>query len=610
MLKPLQVGIHHHRNEQFKCCVWAPHAKSVKVVTTGPEEKSMALGKIDREYWSAILPDVKPGYRYFFQLDQQQPLPDPASLSQPDGVQGASEVIDINLFHWEDYHWKGIPRNQMIMYELHVGTFSKKGTFDGVIEKLSELADLGINTIEIMPVAQFPGKRNWGYDGVFPFAVQQSYGGAFGLMNLVNECHKQGFAVVLDVVYNHLGPEGNYLDKFAPYFTDKYHTPWGKAVNYDDAYSDGVRNYIIQNALMWLKDFHIDALRLDAIHTIYDFSAKHIMQELTENVESLNEKDGRGHFLIAESNLNDMKYIKPIPEGGYGLHVQWSDDFHHALHALITGEKKGYYIDYGDPNHLAKAFENAFVLDGTYSHFRHRTFGNKPDGIQGDRFVCFIQNHDQTGNRKMGDRMTSLVSYEMLKAAAGCLFVSPYIPMLFMGEEYGEDNPFLYFVDHNDAKLNRLVREGREAEFKSFHKGSSEPAPDPADQKTFRRSVLKWDFKEDPKKKTLRNYYKQLIAFRKTHPVMTDLNKDNTHVDVMDKILVINRGTDRKLVAVLNLSRQKKQVHLTIPGDQQLHKLLDSADVAWRGPGSESPEELHANDIVTAQPESVLMYTY
>ncbi|NBC83743.1 MAG: malto-oligosyltrehalose trehalohydrolase [Bacteroidetes bacterium] len=603
-----KIGAYHHQEEQFKFCIWAPQASEVKIVITEPEKKIIPLSKTERAYWSANITDIKPGYRYFVQIDGSGHYPDPASLSQPDGVHGASEVVDVNLFHWEDYQWRGTHPNQMIIYELHTGTFSNEGTFDGIIKKLPELAEIGINTIEIMPVSQFPGKRNWGYDGVYPFAVQNSYGGPFALMKLVNECHKQGFSVVLDVVYNHLGPEGNYLENFGPYFTHIYGTPWGKAVNYDDAWSDGVRNYVIQNALMWLRDFHIDGLRLDAIHAIFDFSAKHIMQELTEHVEALNIKTGRNHFLIAESNLNDVKYIKPVKNGGYGLRMQWSDDFHHALHALITGEQNGYYVDYGKMDDLAKAVSNAFVLDGTYSQFRQRTFGNQTTGLHGDKFIIFTQNHDQVGNRKFGERLPALVSYEMLKTAAGAMFTSPYIPMLFMGEEYGEEHPFLYFVDHNDTVLNQQVREGRNAEFKSFHDASAQPAPDPAHEQTFHESMLKWDYKEDPKKKTLRQFYQQLINLRRTHSVLSDLDKDNTEVDAKDNLLIINRGKTKQVRVILNYSKQQQHIHLNISPDQVFYKLMDSADAHWRGPGSESPDEMHVNDSVIVQPESFILY--
>ena len=408
--------------------------------------------------------EVNAGDMYMFVVDGKS-YSDPASLSQPEGVHGPSQAVNLNSFIWTDSQWKGVLPDELIIYELHTGTFSIAGTFDGIAGKIKYLKELGITAIEIMPVAQFPGSRNWGYDGVFPFAVQNSYGGSERLQKLVDACHQENIAVILDVVYNHLGPEGNYLSAFGPYFTDKYKTPWGKALNFDDEWSDEVRRYFVENALMWLRDFHIDGLRLDAVHEIKDFSAKHFLEELKDNTDKLNETSATTHFLIAESDLNDPRVIYPVEKGGYGIDLQWCDDFHHAVHALVTGETFGYYSDFGSIDHLSKSFNNAFVHDGTFSQFRKRTFGNRISDLPGSKFVVFTQNHDQIGNRMLGERMTSLVDHETLKILAAAILTSPYIPLIFMGEEYGETNPFRYFTSHQDKKLARAVRKGREKEF-------------------------------------------------------------------------------------------------------------------------------------------------
>ncbi len=376
----------------------------------------------------------------------------------------------------------------MIMYELHAGTFIPEGTFDAVIPGLDHLKDLGINATDIMPVAQFPGERNWGYDGVYPFAVQNSYGGPDGLKRIVNECHTKGIAVILDVIYNHLGPEGNYLRDYGPYFTDRYKTPWGQAINFDGPYSNEVRNFFIENALSWLKNYHIEGLRIDAIHGIYDMSAQPFLPELAERVEEFSQQEGRKFYLIAESDLNNSYALRPRDSGGSGLDALWCDDFHHALHTLLTGETDGYYVDFGKIGHLVKSFREGFVYSGQYSAFRKRNHGNSSADIPPDRFVVFSQNHDQTGNRLKGERLSSLVSFESLKLAAGVVLLSPYIPLIFMGEEYGETAPFLFFISHSDPELIKAVRQGRKDEFKTFN-WKDEP-PDPQDIETFMRSKL------------------------------------------------------------------------------------------------------------------------
>ncbi len=410
--------------------VWAPMSKHVEVVLGG---KLFPMKADERGYWQATLKDAPPDTLYLFRIDQEKTLPDPASLSQPQGVHGPSAVKE-RSYSWTDEGWKGLNLAEMIIYELHVGTFTTKGNFDGVLSKLEYLKTLGVNAIELMPVAQFPGKRNWGYDGVYPFALQDSYGGADGLKRLVDEAHRIGIAVILDVVYNHQGPEGNYLQEFGPYFTDKYKTGWGNAINYDDAWCDGVRHFYWQNALMWLNDFHIDGLRLDAVHAIWDFGAKHFIQELRSKVAALEAQSGRKKVLIAELDLNNPRYIDPPSKGGFGMDGQWSDEFHHALHAMVTGEINGYYEDFGKPEHLAKALKDSYVYTGEYSIHRKKLFGAAPKENPYTQFVVFAQNHDQVGNRFSGDRLTQQLSPEGLKLAAAAYLLSHHVPMIFMGE--------------------------------------------------------------------------------------------------------------------------------------------------------------------------------
>ncbi|MGH2720829.1 MAG: malto-oligosyltrehalose trehalohydrolase, partial [Actinomycetota bacterium] len=429
--------------------VWAPvrHSVEVRLLERGDERgegrgRTVPLEPGDEGWFRGVLEDVRPGDRYLLRLDGEVERPDPASRYQPEGPHGPSEVVDPSAFPWTDAAWRPPAVEDLVVYEVHPGTFSPEGTFAGIAARLDHLVDLGVNALEVMPVAQFPGERNWGYDGVALYAVQNSYGGPDGFRALVDACHARGIAVVLDVVYNHLGPEGNYLDAFGPYFTDRYSTPWGRAVNYDGPHSDEVRTFFLENARYWFLDFHVDALRLDAIHGIFDASAHPFLQELAEETTALEEEVGRQFPLIAESDLNDVRIILPGERGGYGLDAQWSDDFHHSVHALLTGERNGYYQDYGTPDHLVRALTHGFVYSGQRSAYRKRRHGNRPDEIEPSRLVVSIQNHDQVGNRMMGERLSVLVGFERLKLAAGLLLLSPSVPLLFMGEEYGETAPF------------------------------------------------------------------------------------------------------------------------------------------------------------------------
>ncbi|MFP5351276.1 MAG: malto-oligosyltrehalose trehalohydrolase, partial [Actinomycetota bacterium] len=459
------------------------------------------------------------------------------------GPHELSRFVDHERFAWTDGAWKGSPLASAIVYELHIGTFTQEGTFDAAVERLPHLLDLGITAVELLPVAEFSGDHGWGYDGVDLFAPHHAYGGPDGLKRLVDACHAQGLAVIMDVVYNHLGPAGNYLGSFGPYFTDRYATPWGQAVNFDGPGSAAARAFFIENALMWLDDYHCDGLRIDAVHAILDTSATHILEEIAINVERLENHLGRDLFLIAESDLNDPRLIQRREAGGYGLDAQWSDDFHHALHSVVTGETAGYYADFGSVGHLAMALEEAFVYAGRYSPFRDRVHGRAPTGIPGTRFLGYIQNHDQVGNRAKGERLSAMVPTELCKVAAAVVLTAPFVPMLFQGEEWGASTPFQYFTSHPDQDLGRAVSEGRKREFEAFGWDPDE-IPDPQDPETFTRSKLKWDELERAPHSELLEWYRDLIALRKRMPELGDgdLAAVMTFFDEDQRALVIQRG--------------------------------------------------------------------
>jgi maltooligosyltrehalose trehalohydrolase len=592
------LGVNYLNDGSVSVVVWAPNAEKVEVVM----HETIALEKKEFGYWETVIAKFEEGTKYKIRVDNNEPFPDPVSLSQPDGVHGQSAVVNVGSFNADSNGWKNLPLEEYIIYELHTGTFTKEGTFAAIEDKLDYLKDLGITAIEIMPVAQFPGGRNWGYDGVFPFAVQDSYGGAKGLQRLVSVCHQKGLAVILDVVYNHFGPEGNYLNAFGPYFTAKYKTPWGSAINFDDEYCDGVRRYFIENVLMWFRDFGVDALRLDAVHAIKDFSATHILQEIKMYVDKLMQETGKVHYLITELDLNDTRFITPINSGGYGMDVQWIDEFHHALRSTATGEATGYYADFTGIDHLAKAYKDAFVYDGQWSPHRKKFFGVKAERAEGKQFIVFSQNHDQVGNRMLGERTSSLVSFEMQKLMAGAVLVAPFLPMLFMGEEWGEPNPFLYFVSHGDKDLCEAVRKGRKEEFAAFHLEGE--APDPVAEETFMRSKLQWKLIHEGGHKIMLDYYKSFISLRKSHPVLRHLDRRTLKADA-DKeaqTLVLHRwNDDATILAFMNFSKAPQ----TIPfaNTAGFKTILDSAAKEWNGPGD---SEIYHNAI-SIQPESIVI---
>ena len=510
--------------------VWAPEAQQVVVhVATGAAAGDHELARCDsdRGVWELSIPGVKAGDRYGYRIDGSDPLPDPLSRSQPDGVHALSAVVDPSAFHWTDDAWRGVAMADFVIYELHIGTFTPEGTFDAAISRLPDLLALGVTAIEIMPIASFPGRRNWGYDGVHLYAPQESYGGAEGFRRLVNAAHAHNIGVVLDVVYNHVGPEGNYLDKFGPYFTDVYRTPWGRSVNYDGPGSDSVRRWAHDNALYWLSEFHVDALRLDAVQGIYDFGSLAFLEELSDEVHELGRQLGRKVQIIAESDLNDPKLVRPPSEGGFGLDAQWADDVHHTIHTTLTGESNGYYQDFAGIATLADVYHEPFFYARRYAPHRDRVHGRSPAGVPRQRFIVAAQNHDQIGNRPNGERIASLVDPARQRLAAALVLLSPYLPLLFMGEEYGETAPFLYFIEHGDPELIEAVRAGRKREFEAI--GKLEEQIDPQAEETFRRCIIDWSRRDTESGAQLLSLYRDLLALRRDEPALKP-GASETHV--------------------------------------------------------------------------------
>ena len=594
------IGINFTGGGSAEVMLWAPMAKKAELIIH--ENKTLPLQPLPYGYWGLSTAELQPGDEYWFSVNGQEEYPDPASLHQARGVHGPSTAVNLNQFTWTDHQWKNIPLEEFIIYELHTGTFSPENNFQGIISRLDHLLQLGITAVEIMPVGQFPGSRNWGYDGVFPFAVQDSYGGPQALQQLVNACHNKGLAVILDVIYNHIGPEGNYLPQFGPYFTDNYHTPWGKALNFDDRWCNGARDFFIENALMWFRDFHIDALRLDAVHAIKDLSATHLLKEIRQCTDQLAAQSGRPFYLIAEIDLNDPKYISPTESGGYGADAQWIDEFHHALRVSAGQPAKGYYSDFNGLAHLTKSYNDAYVYDGQFSEHRKRFFGLKTSN-PGKQFVVFSQNHDQTGNRMLGERTSALVSFEMLKLMAGAVLVSPFLPMLFMGEEWGETNPFLFFISHTDKELAALVNKGRKEEF-SYFNWQGEP-PDPRHEHTFNSSPLQWNLAVTEPHGTMLRYYMRMIALRKSLPALKYPDRHGVYAssDLNKQVLKLERWRDgQQLVCLMNFSPQLQDID---PGFSLVNKLMDSASPEWHGPAA-APDQVSGQLIM--QPESILIY--
>jgi maltooligosyltrehalose trehalohydrolase len=593
-----RLGATYLGNGRCQFIVWAPVIQKVEVHIVSPKELIAPLVRDVQGYHQAIVQGVEPSCLYFYRLDSKKERPDPASRFQPRGVHGPSQVVDSH-FPWEDQNWPGLPLEEYIVYELHVGAFTREGSFDAIIPYLDELKDLGITAVELMPVGQFPGNRNWGYDGAYPFAVQDSYGGPEGLKRLVNTCHQKGLAVVLDVVYNHLGPEGNYIADFGSYFTDRYKTPWGAGLNFDGPYSDEVRRFFIENAVYWLTEFHIDALRLDALHAILDISSYPFLEELSVAFHKQMEQLKRKAYLIGESAANNARLIRPRELGGYGLDAQWNDDFHHSLHVLLTSEQNGYYQDYGQLQDLVKAFQEGFVYSGQYSHYRQRRHGVSSRDIPAHQFVVFGQNHDQVGNRADSERLSKLVSFEALKLAAGAILLSPFVPLVFMGEEYGETAPFPYFVSHSEPALIEAVRRGRREEFDTFEWQSE--LYNPQDETTFLAAKINHKLREEGQHQKLLELYKELIRLRKATPALACLSKDRMEVLGYEKerIIFIRRWDENnEAIVAFNFSDRQTSVVLPFPSGLW-HRRLDSAEERWQGKGSIAPEQLSSKGETT-----------
>ena len=523
--------------------VWATLPKKVAVRVN--ESTLPMQGPDEQGWWRLDVEEAGPGTDYGFLIDDDEKCsPDPRSQWQPHGVHGMSRLYDQNSFVWSDASFQAPPIASGVIYELHIGTFTQEGTLDAAIGKLEYLANLGITHVELMPVASFAGNHGWGYDGVALFAVHEPYGGPDELKRFVNAAHEKGLSVLLDVVYNHFGPVGNYTGKFGPYLVDSHRTPWGWAVNLEDAWAHQVRRFFCDNALMWMRDFHIDGLRLDAVHAFIDRSAIHFLEQLSTEVEALRASTGRQLTLIAESDLNDPRLILPREAGGYGMDAQWSDDFHHALFAVLCpGAATGYYADFGELSQLAKALECNYMYDGIYSKYRRRVHGRPAENLSHHKFLGYIQNHDQIGNRAVGERLHEDAGFERAKVAAAVVLTSPFIPMLFQGEEWAASSPFQYFADHDNKEMARLVSEGRKREFAAFG-WPPESIPDPEKPETFRRSKLKWNEINQGEHAEMLEWYRALIHLRRTEPSLNDGEPRQTRVlyDQQEMWFSIERG--------------------------------------------------------------------
>lgn len=596
------IGPNYLGHGQFQYSIWAPSADTLTLHLMEPKSAEYPLQKDTEGYFKVQLEDITPGQSYYLVYNETQ-IPDPLSRYQPQGIHGPSQIIDPN-FEWTDQSWSGLPLKDYIIYELHTGTFTRRGTFTAIIDHLDELKELGITAIELMPVAQFSGARNWGYDGALLYAVQNSYGGPYELKKLINSCHNKGLAVILDVVYNHFGPEGNYLADLGPYFTNRYETPWGEAINYDTEGNEHVRRYMIDNALMWFDEYHIDALRLDALHAIYDQSKTPFLKQLAKTIDTYRQKQSRQCYLIGESDLNDPILIRNRNKGGYGLDAQWNDDFHHSLHVLLTGEQQGYYQDFKGVTQLKKALKEGYIYTGEYSPFRQDTRGAPGPDLELSQFVVFSQNHDQVGNRARGERLTHLVHFEKLKLAAGLIILSPNIPLLFMGEEYAENAPFLYFVDHTDPRLNQAVYEGRKEEFSPFHWDDDIPLP--YTEATFEQSRLNHNLKTQGHHQILYRFYQKLIELRKSNPALSVVDKTQLEVncDEPHQILIQKRMRNHSRVLIItNFSTQCHRIDVPC-GDIEWEKLLDSGEKAWQGKTPLAQSKLNADNKTVLVPDT------
>ncbi|MFA5385132.1 MAG: malto-oligosyltrehalose trehalohydrolase [Eubacteriales bacterium] len=594
----LALGAYPVENQSF-FCVWAPKADSVAVHLVSPKDKLFPLTKGKRGYHFGKIAGVEHGSKYYFLLNKKAERPDPASRYQPEGVHGPSEVVNTFLYRWSDQNWPGPKKRDLILYELHAGTYTANGALEDLIPCLDRLIDLGITAIELMPVGQFPGSRNWGYDVIYPYAVQNTYGGPESLQKLVDACHGKGLAVVLDAVYNHFGPGGNYLADFGYYFTERYHTPWGPAINFDGPGSDEVKRFYIENALMWINEFHIDGLRLDAIHAIEDRSAVPFLEELADVIHRQADRLGRRIYVFAESDLNDDRVIRPRTLSGFGLDAQWSDDFHHSLQTLVTGEQKGYYSDFGSMEHIARSFRTGYTYTGQHSSFRERRHGRIPVLPDASKFIVFAQNHDQVGNQGQSKRTGATVPFEALKLIAGVVILAPFLPLLFMGEEYGETAPFHFFTDYSDPVLADAVFKGRKKEISLFC--GENWVPDPQDTETFFMSRLDHHLVQREKHSLLFEFYRNLILLRKELPAINESNLQDQEIITFEKerMLYMRRWYgSSEISTVFTFSEESVSARLPLPSAKWLCR-LDSADKRWLGDGNTVPAILNSNGEVS-----------
>lgn len=606
----------------WRFTVWAPLATKLSLELPGLGLPALDMKPDPEEpgYWRIEVEGLPDGTLYGFRVDGGPLRPDPASHFQPRGVHEPSALVDHDAYRWRKSYFVPPGLSDTIFYELHVGAFTPDGTFNAAVSRLDDLAELGVTAVEVMPVAQFPGSRNWGYDGVHPYAVQNTYGGPAGFKSFVDACHERGLAVILDVVYNHLGPEGNYLAEFGPYFSARYATPWGLALNFDGPHSPGARNYFVQNALFWFRQYHIDGLRLDAVHSIHDQSPRHILRELAQARDAFAQETGRHPLLIAESHLNNPGLVESHARNGMGLDAMWSDDFHHSLHAFLTGEQNGFYQDFGSLEHVAGAVEHGFAYEGQVSAYWKRAQGAPGRHLPPGALVNYLQTHDMTGNRPLGERLSSLIGFERAKAAAALLLLMPYAPLLFMGEEYAEDKPFLYFVSHGDLELSKAVWEGRKREFAAFAwPGGCEGSLDPQDPETFRCSILDWDKRDMGRHARMLAFYRECIRLRRLlfsgqeagsrtdqglagHSAeasceapkcgLRALATDNPEI-----LALVMHFPSGRLLAVFNFSMAPfSPMDTLLPGATGMVEVIASADVRWGGP----------EDIITGRTENIL----
>jgi maltooligosyltrehalose trehalohydrolase len=560
--------------------VWAPRTNTVDLVLfSGTTTVARRMRPANHGCFTHVEPNAPAETRYGYLLDGGPLRPDPCSLSQPAGVHQPSALFFPQEYAWTDASWQGVAREELVFYELHVGTFTREGTFDAVIPRLAELRELGVTALEIMPVAQFPGGRNWGYDGVHLFAAQNTYGGPRALQRLIDAAHGHKLAVFLDVVYNHFGPEGNYISDFGPYYSDRYRTPWGPAFNFDGPGSDPVRDFVLDNVWHWIHDFHFDGLRLDAVHSMFDISPRHILREIKESADAAAAERGQRAYVVVESLLNDVRMLHPPERGGYGLDAEWNEDFHHAVVAFLIGERHGKYVDFGRAEQLPQVLEHTFLLSGGYSQFRGRRWGAPVGDLPGDRFVIGIQNHDHVGNRARGERLASLVSPALLRGMSALMLLAPHLPFIFMGEEYGEQNPFLFFCSFGDPGLAESIRTGRKRDY-----ALQGEIPDPQDEGTFTASRLSWSWPAGSHQAGLRQLYRHLLAARLDWPPLRDTSRRAARLwpdAAAGPLLELVRGStaydDPAAIRILlNLTDSVQQ----LPADAERSRLLFSSEAA------------------------------